>query len=64
MSGQPLRLHSEFDDVRAALLSKQSLSQRELHRVARGIFLPRSTTVLVQLTLMTVLEGTCKHAST
>ena len=61
MSGQPVRLHSEFDDVRAALLSKQATSQRELHKVARGIFLPRSTTVLVQLTLMTVLEGTCKQ---
>ncbi|KAK9832375.1 hypothetical protein WJX74_008047 [Apatococcus lobatus] len=58
MSGQPVRLHSELDEVRAALLSKQSYSQRELHKAAWGIFLPRSTTVLVQLTVMTLVEGT------
>ena len=60
MSGQPVRLHSELDEVRAALLSKQSYSQRELHKAAWGIFLPRSTTVLLQLTIMTLVEGTCE----
>lgn len=60
MSGQPVRLHTDLDDVRAALLSKQSVSQRELHKTAWGILLPRSTTVLVQITVMTVIEGTCE----
>ena len=60
MSGQPVRLHTDLDDVRAALLSKQSVSQRELHKSARGILLPRSTTVAVQLTVMTLVEGTCE----